>query len=198
MMNYLAHAYLSFGHPEIVVGNMISDFIKGKKQYDYPPGIQQGIRLHRSIDQFTDQHLETKKAKLYFKASVGHYSGAFVDVVFDHFLALDTHEMSLLQLSALAKETYVTLNLYKEHLPEIFAKMLPYMESQNWLYNYHNTSGIQKSFEGIVRRAAYLDDSSTAYIAFHQHYEALQACYQSFFPELKAFTIRQLPLLSNQ
>ncbi len=35
-MNYLAHAYLSFNDPEILVGNMISDFVKGKKKFDYP------------------------------------------------------------------------------------------------------------------------------------------------------------------
>ncbi len=51
-MNYLAHAYLSFHDPEVLVGNMISDFVKGKKQYDYPDGIQKGIRLHRIIDLF--------------------------------------------------------------------------------------------------------------------------------------------------
>ena len=33
-MNYLAHAYLSFNDPEILVGNMISDFVKGKKKAD--------------------------------------------------------------------------------------------------------------------------------------------------------------------
>ena len=30
-MNYLAHAYLSFGDPGILTGNMISDFVKGKR-----------------------------------------------------------------------------------------------------------------------------------------------------------------------
>ena len=30
-MNYLAHAYLSFGDPDVLTGNMISDFVKGKK-----------------------------------------------------------------------------------------------------------------------------------------------------------------------
>ena len=30
-MNYLAHAYLSFGYSELLVGNLISDFVKGKK-----------------------------------------------------------------------------------------------------------------------------------------------------------------------
>ena len=31
-VNYLAHAYLSFGDPEILTGNLISDFVKGKKK----------------------------------------------------------------------------------------------------------------------------------------------------------------------
>ncbi|KAF0239868.1 MAG: hypothetical protein FD183_1294 [Chitinophagaceae bacterium] len=49
-MNYLAHAYLSFNEPSILLGNMISDYVKGKKQYDYPLLIQKGIHLHRAID----------------------------------------------------------------------------------------------------------------------------------------------------
>ena len=66
-MNYLAHAYLSFNHPEIVVGNMISDFVKGKKKFDYSEGIQKGITFHRAIDEFTDSHPTTKKAKEFLR-----------------------------------------------------------------------------------------------------------------------------------
>ena len=62
-MNYLAHAYLSFNEPEILVGNMISDFVKGKKRFDFSENIQKGIMLHRNIDTFTDEHEVTKKAK---------------------------------------------------------------------------------------------------------------------------------------
>jgi acyl carrier protein phosphodiesterase len=29
-MNYLAHAVLSFQQPDILTGNMISDFVKGR------------------------------------------------------------------------------------------------------------------------------------------------------------------------
>jgi acyl carrier protein phosphodiesterase len=42
-MNFLAHAYLSFNNPEILVGNMISDFVKGSRQFQYPEAIQNGI-----------------------------------------------------------------------------------------------------------------------------------------------------------
>src|SRR5437868_2883707 len=93
-MNFLAHAWLSFHQPEILVGNMISDFIKGKKRFDYIEAVQKGIMLHRNIDTFTDEHEATKQAKQFFKPAVGLYAGAFIDVAYDHFLANDTNEFS--------------------------------------------------------------------------------------------------------
>jgi len=63
VMNYLAHAYLSFNVPSILVGNMISDFVKGSSKLGYPVSIQKGIMLHRDIDAFTDTHPATAKAK---------------------------------------------------------------------------------------------------------------------------------------
>ena len=88
-MNYLAHAYLSFEITDITVGNMISDFVKGKQKLDYPVAIQHGITLHRAIDSFTDSHAVTRQAKSFFKEDYGLYAGPLVDVVYDHFLAND-------------------------------------------------------------------------------------------------------------
>ena len=65
-MNYLAHAYLSFGNPAWVTGNLISDYVKGRKRFDYPLNIQQGISLHRAIDEYTDSHEGIKAAKEIF------------------------------------------------------------------------------------------------------------------------------------
>src|SRR3954454_16256689 len=92
IMNYLAHAYLSFGNEPVLIGNMISDFVKGNKKFDYPGDIQKGIALHRTIDMFTDGHVATKNAKEIFKPSAGSYAPVFVDVVYDHFLAVDETE----------------------------------------------------------------------------------------------------------
>src|ERR1043165_9218440 len=91
-MNYLAHAYLSFNEPEIIVGNIISDFVKGRKKFDYPGPVQNGITLHRLIDEFTDVHPATQKAKLVFRPDYRLYAGAFTDIVYDHFLANDKSE----------------------------------------------------------------------------------------------------------
>ena len=187
-MNYLAHAYLSFHKPGILVGNMISDFVKGRVQFDFPERIQKGITLHRAIDEFTDFHPVTQVAKSYFRPAYRLYSGAFVDIMYDHFLALDENEFATPgHLFNFADETYRLLNQETAFFPARFAGMYPYMKSQNWLYNYRTEEGMRNSFAGLVRRAAYINDSSTAFDIFLKHYDALQTQYSLFFPELKSF-----------
>jgi len=197
-MNYLAHAYLSFSQPDIVVGNMISDFVKGRQKLTYSTAIQKGITLHRMIDHFTDTHPVTHQAKTYLKPAVGLYAGAFVDIIYDHFLALDESLHTQQALQALAEATYDVLEAYEAALPQKFALMVPYMRLQNWLYNYRTIQGIENSFGGLVRRAVYLNNSVSAFDAFMKHYKELEECYSLFFPDVKSFAQEQLLLLSAE
>lgn len=197
-MNYLAHAYLSFEQPGILTGNMISDFVKGKKKFEFSPIVQNGIALHRAIDEFTDFHPVTQEAKSYFRKDYRLYAGAFVDVLYDHFLANDTNEFhSPGKLASFCELTYQMLNDDKEVLPTRFLQMLPYMQQQNWLYHYRSTMGIEKSFGGLVRRAAYLTESAIAFQIFSDHYTELGECYRQFFPELKLFAQTRLSELNK-
>lgn len=197
-MNYLAHAYLSFNQPEILAGNMISDFIKGKKQFDYPSSVQKGIRLHRAIDNFTDSHRATHELKSFFRPQYRLYSGAFADVVYDHFLANDVHEFSKeSDLKRFAAISYQMLDPYTELFPPPFLQMFPYMKEHDWLYNYRHIWAIEKSFAGVVRRATYLTESKIAFEIFNQHYAAMQLCYNNFFPDLKKYAFDQLDNLLN-
>lgn len=185
-MNFLAHARLSFGVPEILAGNLISDFVKGKKKFEFANGIQKGITLHRNIDAFTDQHHATKEAKKYFRDAYGLYAGAFIDIVYDHFLANDPKEFSdEAALSAFSHHSYEQLDEYKPVFPERFAIIFEHMRRQDWLYHYRFKEGIYNSFAGLVRRSAYLDDHREAFNIFERNYEALRLAYEEFFPQLK-------------
>ncbi len=191
-MNYLAHAYLSFGEPELLAGNIFSDFVKGKKKFSFPKRIQLGIDLHRSIDQFTDDHTATAKAKQFFKPVYGLYAAAFVDIAYDHYLAIDSKTFGEGELELFASTTYLQLRDSEPFFPERFRVMFPYMELQNWLYNYRLKEGIFRSFRGLVHRAAYMNDEKPACEIFVHHYEELKGCYEVFFPELKAFALKKI------
>lgn len=188
-MNYLAHAFLSFGQPEILTGNLIADFVKGKKQFSFSTGIQAGIKLHRAIDTFTDKHAATRAARRYFIPACGRYCGAFMDVVYDHFLARDVHHFNQGSLKEFAQKTYDTIRPFEPAFPERFDKVYYYMERQDWLSGYYSKEGIFKSFRGLFYRAEFLQehDADAAVSAFEQHYNQLQHYYSIFMPELEAF-----------
>jgi acyl carrier protein phosphodiesterase len=189
---------LSFNDPEIVLGNLISDFVKGKKKFDFPQGIQKGIALHRAIDTFTDSHEATRKAKEFFRPHYRLYSGALVDVIFDHFLAADENEFNESSLHDFSLQVYSSIDKQEQWLPERFAMMFPYMKEHNWLYNYRTRWGTEKSLGGVVRRAAYLTESETAFRLFEEHYQPLQLCYRQFWADLKPFARRQFELLHQE
>jgi acyl carrier protein phosphodiesterase len=196
-LNYLAHAYLSFNYSDILTGNIISDFVKGKKKFDYPLGIQRGINLHRAIDTFTDSHTATKEAKEAFRPHYRLYAGAFIDVVYDHFLANDENEFTENTLMEFSQAVYGTLEQNKEWLPDRFQKMFHHMKTHNWLFHYRSVLGTERSFGGLVRRSAYMEDSATANNLFEQHYQLLQACYRHFWSDVKPFAKKQLIQLTE-
>ncbi|MER3465057.1 MAG: DUF479 domain-containing protein [Chitinophagaceae bacterium] len=188
-MNYLAHAYLSYNHPQILVGNIISDFVKGKKQYDYPEFILKGIKLHRSIDEFTDVHYIVQEAKEVFRPHYRLYASPIVDVVFDHFVAKSLSKENLFSFTQI---TYQTLDEHHSFLPERFQKIFPYMKEQNWLYNYREQWGIERSLGGLVRRSKYMEDSAIAFALFQNHYDFLEKQFSLFFADVKNFSKHQL------
>lgn len=197
-MNYLAHAYLSFGNKGLLAGNMISDFVKGNAVKQYSGDVYNGIRLHRFIDSFTDEHMATKKMKNYFKKFYGHYAAIFPDLVYDHFLANDTNCFTTdSYLMDFTLNTYETLNNYYTSLPEYFQRIFPYMKEQNWLYNYRFQWGFEKSLSGLVKRAKYLENHIDALDTFITHKEDMHNLYLTFIPEVKAaaygFIKKQFP-----
>jgi acyl carrier protein phosphodiesterase len=177
---------------------MISDFVKGKAKFQYSAAIQLGIQLHRDIDSFTDNHATTKEAKKVFTPLVRLYAGAFVDVVYDHFLANDISCFKdATALQNFVQKTYTVLQNNEQVLPYKFQQMLPYMQQQNWLYNYQFQWGIEKSFMGVVKRANYLNSSDTCFKAFIKNYSFLNNCYNTFIQDLKVYAATQLAILTS-
>jgi acyl carrier protein phosphodiesterase len=87
---------------------------------------------------------------------------------------------------------YTSLDKYLDICPEPFRQMFPYMKQHNWLYNYRNREGIERSFAGVVHRSAYLTDSQTAFKLFEENYHKLQQYYADFFPALHQFARKTL------
>lgn len=188
-MNFLAHAYLSFGDPETLTGNMIGDHVKGRLVLAvYPEKIRRGIELHRKIDSFTDEHPASNRARLWFRQDYHLYSGAIVDSLYDHFLANDPkHFASEKQLFEFSQDTYAKLGSQSQYFPDGFAQYFTYMQEHNWLYNYRTLLGMKRSLNGLYRRAKHMPAVDKAYEIFVGHYYQLAQCYYEFMDDVVAF-----------
>lgn len=165
---------------------MISDFVKGKKQFDFPGAIQKGIRLHRAIDTYADEHESTHRIKEIFRPYYGLYAAPITDVVYDYFVANDrTLFLTQNDLYRFTLQTYQLLHTRKEWMGLRFGALFPYMEAQNWLYYYKDTDGIAKSLEGLRRRATYLGDMEKAFKLFLENRSKIEEAYNEYFFSVK-------------
>lgn len=193
-MNFLAHAFLSFGDADILTGNMIGDHVKGSAALDdYPEKVKQGILLHRKIDSYTDADASALRARVWFRQTYGLYSGPIVDTIFDHYLATDPHyfktENSLLSFT---QDVYKKLESNSRYFPDSFAAIFPHMKEHNWLYNYRTTKGISRSLQGLHRRAKYMEDPTNAYETFITRYYEVGQCYYEFIERIYKFVNDEL------
>ena len=144
-MNFLAHIYLSKNNEEIMVGNFIGDFVKGNQLDEYSPAIQQGIRLHREIDHYTDNHEVVLQSKKKLREKYRHYAPVIVDVYYDHFLAKNWHQFSKVPLKEYTNSFYDTMVKYYNRIPKEVIHMLSYMSKDDWLFNYQYIEGMNKA-----------------------------------------------------
>lgn len=193
-MNYLGHAYLSFGDAEILTGNMIGDHVKGKLALDnYSPGIKKGLLLHRKIDEFSDNHPATQRAKVLFREDYGLYAGAIMDTLYDHFLASDPKMFKTEEaLLAFTHDTFKKLEANSYAFPEKFAAYFPHMVAHNWLYGYRSLRGMQQSLGGLARRAQHMPPPEKAYEIFITHFYALNQSYYELIDDLVGFVKNEL------
>ncbi len=183
-MNYLAHLYLSGDSDEIKVGNFIADHVKGNKYLQYPEQVAFGIRMHRSIDSFTDQHADVKECMKLLRPGYGRYSGVVTDVFFDHFLAAAWHNYSVETLRQFSKYSHAVFLSNFGLLPFRVKMFLPFLIRHKRLESYARPENLYEVLEIMSTRTSLPANSAWAIQILHQEYEQFGDLFRHFFDEL--------------
>ena len=197
-MNYLGHAFVSGNDVNILIGNMLGDFIKGKQYINYALPIQHGMRYHRLVDEYTDKHESVRAATKILREDGIKYAGVFIDIFFDYFIANDTdnfankEELEIFTLDVL-KSLEDAQDIMTDEMKVYFGYMIRY----NWLYHYGSKEGIEKSIMGIIKRYPRLGDADQILFSLFNNIEQLRPHYQTFIKDIKAWsqeTLKQFDL----
>jgi len=195
-MNFLAHLYLAgpdataSAYADRLLGQFIADSVPGRHLEQYLPEVQAGIRQHRAIDVFTDQHPVVRRTTARLReAGYGKYAGVVGDMFYDHFLACNFDEFSPESLPDFTQRVYALLASRAAEFPAPVQRFFPYLVQQNWLLGYAEIAGIERALQGLSRRASPGSGMETAGEELRRNYAAYEADFQEFFPELQAFVV---------
>ena len=186
-MNFLAHTYLSGCNEEIIVGNFMGDYVKGKNYMLFPEQVKKGILIHRDIDSFTDMHQITRVSKQRVASRYHKYAGIVTDIFYDHFLASLWDNYSDLPLSEFVKRSYDLLKRNYKVLPDAIKRWFPTFLENNWMMAYTTVDGIELVLERMSANTSLPVHSAFAVEVLWDQYSIFMDDFLRFFPLIIKF-----------
>lgn len=196
-MNFLAHLCLSGDDSEIRIGNYIADSVKGKKYNNYSRGVRFGILLHRKIDTFTDNHIIVKKIVEKFRPAYGKFSGAVIDMLFDHFLAKNWNKYSSKTLTDYSKEVYQSIEENFDILPEKIQYFSKFFIKRDRLNCYADLDCFEDVLLKMGIHTSLPEKSKEGMKIIKENYDEFQSDFDTFFSDILAY-VQVLMKLRNE
>lgn len=185
-MNHLAHCFLSHDDEDVLLGNFMGDFVKGRDWQKYPEAVQKGVLLHRTIDSYTDNHPATDLSVKRIRPFAGRYAPPFVDILYDHLLAIHWGEYSEESFDDFVSKTYATLQRRVLDMPEILQERLPRMLAGRFLNGYTQREGLEWVLRKFSERLPNNFDAGALSTYFFANIDAFSEDFSAFFPDLLA------------
>ncbi len=200
-MNYLAHIFLSGNDDDVIIGNFIGDYVKGRDYNLYPHSIKRGILLHRRIDSYTDKHKIVHQSKSYFVPKYHKYAGIIIDILYDHFLVVNWDRYSPQTLDELKDNLFDRLKYNYNILPERVQFIMPSFIKNDWIEIYRSTEGIINVLINMSMRTTLPDYTEFAREVLRKYYVQLQSEFLTYFPDIIRYVVLNqkisIPLKDN-
>ncbi len=186
-MNYLAHFHLAWPDPQLLAGALEGDYRKGLLRGELPARIEAGVRLHRAIDGYTDNHPVIVELRRRFPTEMRRYAGILIDLSFDHFLSRHWQQFSSLPEPEFRQGVYRCLQEYEAHLSPAAQRMARRMAQVDLLAHYARWDTVPDGAARVgerLRRGNPLRDTRALLARERQ---PLEAAFLDFYPDLVAF-----------
>jgi len=176
-VNFLAHGWLARGGTdEFLYGNLVADGVKGADLGDWAPAVAAGIRHHRRVDAWVDQHCVVRESRSRAPSWGRRYAGIALDMVWDHFVARDHLDTALIErcYRVLAART----------APARLATMMPLLIEQDWLSRYADLDFTCTAIANLGRRLQGPNRLAELVPWIEADYAGLERDFQALWPAL--------------
>lgn len=187
-MNFLAHLHIASVTKTSFVGNFLGDFVKGDPDGQFNAEIVQGIRLHRFVDSYTDQHQIVKSLKPLFPEPLRRFSPIALDMFWDHCLAKHWHNFEPLSLADFCRQAQLQIeaesSLEENALPSRFEKVSQLVWQNKWLERYAEIENITFGLQRIASRSPRMAPLAETGETLLKHYDLFSEQFFTLYPDL--------------
>jgi acyl carrier protein phosphodiesterase len=190
-LNYLFHLFLSGNDPDLITGNFMGDFVKGRLDDRFPPLLSRGIALHRSIDSFAHTDQAFNRSRLRIDPSFGLYRGILVDLFYDHFLSVSWMQWSREPLFDYLERVRGVIEERRSLLPGRLQQIVPVI-FEDMIPSYLDPEGVSKALARMSRRVERANPLAEGGAELVRNYQALREDFLDFMPAVRGFVGKQL------
>jgi acyl carrier protein phosphodiesterase len=184
-LNYIAHIHIAAHTQTSLVGNFLGDFVKGSQFKHLPYSIEQGIRLHRSVDIFTDSHPLIIDLKQSFTPDLRRMAGVVIDIYFDYILIKNWHTYTHFHSQILFDRFYTELAQFSIPISNQFNQQASRLVTYRWLSDYAQIKACYRACSSIEGRLKYkILFADKAEHFFIENSEQFESTFKHFYPEL--------------
>ena len=170
----------------LIIGNFLGDFVKGRLFGQYDKDIELGIKFHRAIDAYTDHHLLIKLSKNRFGPRFRRIGGIMVDIAYDHLLALSWDKFYDEPIDRFAKRVLEDVLIFEE-LPWEAENLAKMMLRKNSLEKYKNEEFLSDASLSIHKRLKHRTPMLEAPEVIKNVKAKLDRDFRFFYPQLIDF-----------
>ena len=198
-MNFLGHAYIARNHPHLIAGNFAGDAYKGNLERfnNIPKHIIQGVKLHRFIDDYTDQSAHILEAgHLLHKAGITRIAYIATDIILDHYLAKNWQQYSNINYKDFINFIYHHTDKELNHLEQRFQFMYSKLKQYGWFYNYPSEKGIQQTLNQLSTRIRFKNDLGKCLNIYLKQQKEFDKHFAAFLVDINTASVEILKELS--
>ena len=187
-MNFLAHLHIASVTNTSFVGNYLGDFVKGNPEGQFNTDIIRGIRLHRYVDSYTDQHPIIKSLKPLFPKQLRRFSPITLDLFWDHCLSLHWRNFEDSSLESFCRRTRSQIEsesrLEKNALPARFENVSQLAWKNKWFERYAEIETITFALQRMALRSTRMAPLADTGQTLLTHYELLSEQFFILYPDV--------------
>lgn len=187
-MNFLAHLNLAYPSEQLLAGNYICDFITKHQEKEVHESFQVGIRMHRWIDHFSNNHTDILQINKLFHTQIHKYAPVGTDIVCDYLLYRNWDLHNLKSFENFQEDCYNKLNRMVEFMPLKIGAICKMMIQDKWLMQYTNLNGLENVCIRMNKKAKFPVDFRKILPIVEAHENQLTEYFNKFYMECKSET----------